>query len=96
MQHQSRSRRRLEQAVRDPDGSIRTVSSARLGRGMRWRARYVDDNGQEHTKAFTRKTAAQIVDTDLDDVANRLDTAIRSAAYPLRTGGSKAGQPANG
>jgi hypothetical protein len=52
--------------VREPDGSIRTVSSARLGRGMRWRARYVDDNGQEHTKAFTRKTAAQTwLDTEI-------------------------------
>jgi hypothetical protein len=27
--------------------------------GMRWRARYVDDQCREHTKAFTRKGDAQ-------------------------------------
>jgi integrase len=45
--------------VRDTDGSTRTVPSARDGRGMRWRARYVDDQGREHTKAFIRKVDAQ-------------------------------------
>ena len=45
--------------VREPDGTTRTVPSARHGRGMRWRARYVDDTGNEHTKAFARKTDAQ-------------------------------------
>ena len=45
--------------VRDPDGTTRTAPSARYGRGMRWRARYVDDIGNEHTKAFARKTDAQ-------------------------------------
>jgi hypothetical protein len=52
--------------VRAPDGSTRTAPSARYGRGMRWRARYVDENGQEHTKAFTRKTDAQTwLDTEV-------------------------------
>jgi hypothetical protein len=46
--------------VRNTDGSTRTVPSARAGRGMRWRARYVDDHGGEHTKAFTRKADAQV------------------------------------
>jgi integrase len=45
--------------VRDPDGTTRTVPSARHSRGMRWRARYVDVTGTEHTKAFARKTDAQ-------------------------------------
>jgi hypothetical protein len=45
--------------VPDHDGNTRTVPSARDGRGMRWRARYVDDLGREHTKAFTRKADAQ-------------------------------------
>jgi integrase len=45
--------------VRETDGTARTVPSARDGRGMRWRARYVDDRGREHTKAFTRKLDAQ-------------------------------------
>ncbi|GAA4746601.1 tyrosine-type recombinase/integrase [Gordonia alkaliphila] len=33
--------------------------SANDGKGMRWRARYVDAEGQEHTKGFTRKVDAQ-------------------------------------
>ena len=32
--------------------------TSRHGVGMRWRARYVDDRGREHTKAFTRKVDA--------------------------------------
>lgn len=46
--------------VRDPDGTTRTVNSTRHGRGMRWRATYVDDAGQERSKAFARKVDAQI------------------------------------
>jgi hypothetical protein len=45
--------------VRDTDGTTRTVPSGRDGRGLRWRARYVDDASREHTKAFGRKTDAQ-------------------------------------
>jgi hypothetical protein len=33
--------------------------TARYGVGMRWRARYVDDQGREHAKAFARKVDAQ-------------------------------------
>src|SRR4051812_27284712 len=52
--------------VRDADGSIRTVASARHGRGMRWRARYVDGSGHERTKVFGRKADAQIwLDTEI-------------------------------
>ena len=36
--------------VRDPDGNTRTVPSARHGRGMRWRARYVDDRATSTPK----------------------------------------------
>lgn len=35
------------------------VESANHGSGMRWRARYVDDDGREHSKAFARKVDAQ-------------------------------------
>jgi integrase len=35
------------------------VPSAEHGRGLRWRARYVDDQGKEHNKAFARKVDAQ-------------------------------------
>ena len=45
--------------VRNADGTTAKVNSKRHGRGSRWRARYVDDRGQEHTKAFGRKSDAQ-------------------------------------
>lgn len=61
---QTRNRRagvedRWTKTVRDPDGTTRTVPSAADGKGMRWRARYVDDNGKEHAKGFGRKADAQ-------------------------------------
>jgi integrase len=44
-----------------PDGTTttETVPSAADGNGLRWRARYVDENGNEHAKGFGRKTDAQ-------------------------------------
>lgn len=39
--------------------------SANHGKGKRWRARYVDDDGQERAKGFTTKRAAQ---SWLDDI----------------------------
>jgi len=40
--------------------------STRYGVGMRWRARYVDDEGREHNKMFARKADAQAwLDTDV-------------------------------
>ena len=51
------------QSVRLADDTTRTVPTARAGRGMRWRARYVDAEGRERTKAFRRKIdAAQWLD----------------------------------
>ncbi|MEV6333503.1 site-specific integrase [Nocardia vinacea] len=44
---------------RQPDGTVRRVPSKLDGKGKRWRARYVDDTGHEHTKRFARKTDAQ-------------------------------------
>ncbi|MFD6223496.1 hypothetical protein [Nocardia asteroides] len=35
------------------------VPSANYGVGKKWRARYVDDHGNEHAKGFDRKTDAQ-------------------------------------
>ena len=35
------------------------MPSTRHGIGLRWRARYVDDEGRERTKAFARKPDAQ-------------------------------------
>ena len=45
--------------VRNPDGTTSKVPSKLDGKGSRWRARYVDSHGQEHTKAFARKSDAQ-------------------------------------
>ncbi|MCU1644591.1 MAG: site-specific tyrosine recombinase XerC [Nocardia sp.] len=44
---------------RDESGKVRRVPSKLHGTGKRWRARYVDDTGQEHTQRFTRKVDAQ-------------------------------------
>lgn len=38
---------------------MQNVPSAAYGKGSRWRARYVDDQGREHAKGFARKTDAQ-------------------------------------
>jgi hypothetical protein len=46
-------------AVRDENGNTQTVPSVNHGKGSRWRARYVDDQGREHVKGFARKTDAQ-------------------------------------
>jgi integrase len=50
---------RWTKTVRDAEGNAQTVPSANDGKGKRWRARYVDDEGREHTKAFARKVDAQ-------------------------------------
>lgn len=53
---QRRNRRSgVEDRWRKADGT----PSAADGKGKRWRARYVDDRGQEHAKGFTRKVDAQ-------------------------------------
>lgn len=52
---QRRSRRAgVEDLWKKKDGS----PSARAGRGLRWRARFVDDDGQERTRAFKTKPPA--------------------------------------
>lgn len=60
---QTRNRRsgvedRWTKTLRHPDGSTETVPSAGHGKGLRWRARYVDEDGKEHAKGFARKTDA--------------------------------------
>lgn len=60
------------------DGTRTTerVPSANYGCAKRWRARYVDDNGKEHAKAFIRKTDAQ---SWLDEVTSALVTGTHIA-----------------
>lgn len=43
-------------ALGDPVMTLRPVN---YGKGMRWRARYVDENGKEHAKGFGKKADAQ-------------------------------------
>jgi integrase len=50
---------RWTKTIRDAEGNTQTVPSANRGKGSRWRARYVDDQGREHEKNFGRKTDAQ-------------------------------------
>ena len=50
---------RWHRTIRDEHGNTHTVTSASYGKGNRWRARYVDDQGREHAKGFSRKTDAQ-------------------------------------
>ncbi|MGV9481342.1 tyrosine-type recombinase/integrase [Gordonia aichiensis] len=50
---------RWTKTVRDANGNETRVHSAAHGKGSRWRARYVDDRGQEHAKGFARKADAQ-------------------------------------
>lgn len=44
--------------VRNPDNTTAKVPSKLHGKGSRWRARYVDSKGREHTKSFGRKNDA--------------------------------------
>jgi integrase len=50
---------RWSKTVRDEHGNMSSVPSANHGKGSRWRARYVDDDGGEREKLFGRKTDAQ-------------------------------------
>jgi integrase len=51
--------------IRNADGTTDRVPSKLHGKGSRWRARYVDTQGREHSKAFGRKTDAQSwIDTE--------------------------------
>ena len=50
---------RWTKTICDEYGNKQKVPSANDGKGKRWRARYVDDQGHERAKAFTRKADAQ-------------------------------------
>lgn len=44
--------------VRNEDGATEEVHTQLYGKGKRWRARYVDDAGEEHTQRFAKKADA--------------------------------------
>jgi integrase len=50
---------RWHKRVKDEDGNTLEVPSAVSGKVTRWRARYVDNAGREHTRTFDRKVDAQ-------------------------------------
>lgn len=59
---QRRSQRvedRWRKRIKDANGNSVEVASAVAGQVTRWRARYVDDAGREHTRHFERKVEAQ-------------------------------------
>jgi len=61
---QKRNRRsgvedRWTKNIRDADGNVQAVPSANHGKGMRWRARFVDNDGNERARGFQRKSDAQ-------------------------------------
>jgi hypothetical protein len=57
---------RWYKTIRDEQRNEKKVPSARHGKGKRWMARYVDDEGHERAKAFDRKADAQMwLDNDV-------------------------------
>ena len=50
---------RWRKRIKDSDGNSVEVPSAVAGEVTRWRARYVDNAGSEHTRHFDRKVEAQ-------------------------------------
>jgi integrase len=50
---------RWTRTVRNKQGNMQKVPSARHGKGLRWMARFVDSEGREQTKSFDRKVDAQ-------------------------------------
>jgi integrase len=45
--------------VKNADGSVKKVKTARHGTGLRWRVRYVDPAGAERSRSFELKDAAE-------------------------------------
>jgi integrase len=76
---------RWNRTVRDLDGTTRTAPTIRHGKGLRWLARYVDDHGQEHTKAFARKTdATKWLDGQTAAIVSGMHVAPRDAQLTVQ------------
>ena len=66
-----------------PKTDGKRVPNTRFGTGARWRARYYDGNGKQHTKVFARKVDAQ---KWLDSVTTRrTDSVSAISAGAART-----------
>lgn len=46
---------RWYRTVKGPDGRLAKLRTARHGNGLRWRARYLDPDGQDATAASPRR-----------------------------------------
>ncbi|MEV0686845.1 site-specific integrase [Nocardia sp. NPDC050378] len=61
------------------------VPSANYGVGKKWRARYVDDQGNEHAKGFDRKTDAQAwLDTQMSALVQGTHVSPRDAQLTVQ------------
>jgi integrase len=75
---------RWTKTVRDAEGNTQTVPSVNHGRGKRWRARYVDDQGREHAKGFARKVeAAAWLEEQTSAIVTGTHVAPRDAALTV-------------
>ena len=71
--------------VRNPDKTTTKVPSKLAGKGSRWRARYVDGRGREHSKAFARKSDAQAwIDGQTAAIVGGTHVAPRDARMTMR------------
>ncbi len=71
---------RWTKTVHADDGKTRKVPSAAYGKGSRWRARYVDERGREHARAFVRKAdAARWLDNQTAAIVSGTHVAPRDA-----------------
>lgn len=57
---------RWHKTVKGPDGKPAKVRTARYGKGLRWRARYEDPDGNERNRSFATKVAAERFLTEVE------------------------------
>jgi integrase len=77
---------RWNKQVKGPDGAMRKERSAVYGKVSRWRVRWVDDSGHEHTKVFQHKDAAQShLDKVTADVVRGTYVSPRASAVTFGT-----------
>ncbi len=77
---------RWHKQVKGPDGTMRKERSAVYGKVARWRVRWVDETGEEHTKVFRLKEPAQAhLDKVTADVVKGDYVSPRSSAVTFGT-----------
>lgn len=57
---------RWHKIVKGPDGEPAKERTARCGKGLRWRARYLDPDGAERNRSFATKVAAERFLTEIE------------------------------